>query len=95
MYRISTFVEKKFFHINHVQVLLAEQYLSTGGGWQDNVHGLCAGGFKVGESGPGSGKVLFRPLEVGPKIRESFSRRAWLLLPKKDVTRLAKPILRV
>ncbi len=88
---------RRYSHSDLVhKVLLAEQHLTTGGGWQDNVNGLCPGGFKVGESGPaGEPRVAFSAVPVGEAFRRRFEERVWLLLPRRDVTRLAKPILRV
>jgi len=80
-------------------VLLAEQRMSCGGGWQDNVNGLCAGGFKVGQSGVGREvepeQVTLAAIPVSEEFAKEFEERVRLLLPNKDPTRLAKDILRV
>jgi fucokinase len=82
-------------------VLLAEQTMSCGGGWQDNVNGLCPGGFKMGQSGLGRTdeeppeKVTFQTIKVDAAFTSDFERQTRLLLPRRDLTRLAKPILRV
>ncbi len=74
---------------------LAEQLLSTGGGWQDNVHGLLPGGVRLGKGHKDSQKIehrTFHPLGGGDRLRALESH---FVLLYTGQARLAKNILRV
>ena len=76
-----------------LQVLLLEQMLTTGGGWQDQVGGLTAG-IKVGHS---PAKLPLKIDITYPNISEAslraFSDRLVLIYTGK--TRLARNLLQV
>ena len=75
------------------QVLQCEQMLTTGGGWQDQVGGLCPG-IKVGHSKaelPVKVDVTF--LKVSDEIMRSFGDQLVLVYTGK--TRLARNLLQV
>ena len=74
-------------------MLIIEQMLTTGGGWQDNVGGLIPG-FKISRSqGSLPLKVEAEKLELSEKIVEEFSKR--LVCFYSGRTRLAKNLLQV
>lgn len=54
-------------------VLLVEQMLTTGGGWQDQIGG-CFGGFKMGSSNDSLPlKLNIQPIEVKQDFIASFN----------------------
>ena len=74
-------------------VLLVEQMLTTGGGWQDNVGGLVPG-FKICRAKATLPlKVETQRLDVSPAIVEEFFKRLVFVYTGK--TRLAKNLLQV
>lgn len=73
-------------------VLCAEQLMTTGGGWQDQVGGLVPG-IKLVRSGQGiPQKLEVTTLTLSDKIRKEFDKR--LVLVYTGQRRLAKGILR-
>lgn len=79
----------------------AEQLLTTGGGWQDQIGGLADGAFKLARSAPltfPSAPTVERPLRrraashLLPLFREEFDRRA--VLAYTGTPRLARDLLR-
>lgn len=74
-------------------VLIIEQMLTTGGGWQDNVGGLVPG-FKISRSQASLPlKVEAEKLELSEKTVEELSKR--LVCFYSGRTRLAKNLLQV
>jgi galactokinase/mevalonate kinase-like predicted kinase len=74
------------------EVLVLEQMLTTGGGWQDQVGGLTPG-LKLTTSAPGfPQRLCIRPLRLSPKTRARLADRMFLYYTGH--TRLAKNILR-
>lgn len=74
-------------------VLIIEQMLTTGGGWQDNVGGLVPG-FKIGRSQASLPlKVEWEKLELSEKTVEDMTKR--LVCFYSGRTRLAKNLLQV
>ena len=74
-------------------VLIIEQMLTTGGGWQDNVGGLVPG-FKIGRSQASLPlKVEWEKLELSEKTVEDMIKR--LVCFYSGRTRLAKNLLQV
>lgn len=74
-------------------VLIIEQMLTTGGGWQDNVGGLVPG-FKIGRSQASLPlKVEWEKLELSEKTVEEMTKR--LVCFYSGRTRLAKNLLQV
>jgi len=74
-------------------VLIIEQMLTTGGGWQDNVGGLVPG-FKIGRSQASLPlKVEWENLELSEKTVEEINKR--LVCFYSGRTRLAKNLLQV
>ena len=74
-------------------VLIVEQMLTTGGGWQDNVGGLVPG-FKIGRSQASLPlKVEWEKLELSEKTVEEMTKR--LVCFYSGRTRLAKNLLQV
>ena len=74
-------------------VLVVEQMLTTGGGWQDNVGGLVPG-FKISRSQPSLPlKVEVEKIELSEKTVNEFSKR--LVCFYSGRTRLAKYLLQV
>ena len=74
-------------------VLIIEQMLTTGGGWQDNVGGLVPG-FKIGRSQASLPlKVEWEKLELSEKTVEEITNRLVCFYSGK--TRLAKNLLQV
>lgn len=73
-------------------ILMLEQLLSSGGGWQDQVHGIFPS-IKTVRSGPGELplKISIEQLEVDAGILEKLEKRLILVFTGK--TRLAKDIL--
>ena len=85
----------KYFNILHglAQVLHLEQMLTTGGGWQDQIGGLCPG-IKVGHSPaklPLKIDVTFP--DISTQTIRDFNDRLALVYTGK--TRLAKNLLQV
>ncbi|MGQ9555054.1 MAG: fucose pyrophosphorylase domain-containing protein [Anaerolineae bacterium] len=73
-------------------VLCLEQMLTTGGGWQDQVGGLC-GGIKLATTAPGlPQQIQVEPVALSPQTEAELSRR--LLLVYTGQQRLAKNLLR-
>jgi fucokinase len=73
-------------------VLAAEQMLTTGGGWQDQVGGLT-GGIKLVTSEPGlPQRLAIEPIEPAPGFSAEISQR--LVVIYTGVRRLARNILR-
>lgn len=73
------------------EVLLLEQMLTTGGGWQDQVGGLT-GGIKLVTTQPGlSQRIQIEPVQLSPETRGELSSR--LLLVYTGQQRLAKNLL--
>ena len=74
-------------------VLIVEQMLTTGGGWQDNVGGLLPG-FKIGRSQASLPlKVEWEKVELSEKTVEQIMKR--LVCFYSGRTRLAKNLLQV
>ena len=74
-------------------VLIIEQMLTTGGGWQDNVGGLVPG-FKIGRSQASLPlKVDWENLDLSEKTVEEITKR--LVCFYSGRTRLAKNLLQV
>lgn len=74
-------------------VLIIEQMLTTGGGWQDNVGGLVPG-FKIGRSQASLPlKVEWEKLDLSEKTVEEITKR--LVCFYSGRTRLAKNLLQV
>ena len=74
-------------------VLIIEQMLTTGGGWQDNVGGLVSG-FKIGRSQASLPlKVEWEKLDLSEKTVEEITKR--LVCFYSGRTRLAKNLLQV
>ena len=73
-------------------VLTAEQMITTGGGWQDQVGGIV-GGLKLSSTRPGvPQRLLVEPLELAPGIRAELEER--LILFYTGQTRRTKNLLR-
>ncbi len=73
------------------QVMLLEQKLTAGGGWQDQVGGIYPG-VKMVHSGPGLRQRLrVQPLDWEPEREAEFSRR--FLLYYTGIRRIAKNLL--
>ena len=78
---------------NSSQVLIVEQLLTTGGGWQDQVNGLLPG-VKLGTTKPTEPlKVEFELLDLSPDFRKRLSSH--LLVVYTGKVRLAKNLLQV
>ncbi len=73
-------------------VLMLEQMLTTGGGWQDQVGGLV-GGVKLATTSPGlPQRIRVDPVALAPATRAALAER--LLLVYTGQQRLAKNLLR-
>lgn len=70
-------------------VLYVEQLLTTGGGWQDQVGGLCEGGIKMGTFH--NGEILMEKLSISRQALQFINDRLLLIFTGK--TRLAKNLL--
>lgn len=74
------------------RVLIIEQIMSTGGGWQDQVGGI-APGIKLIESAPGSHQqIQVRSLRIAPETLNELNRRFCLIYTGQR--RLARNLLR-
>ena len=76
------------------QVLIVEQMLTTGGGWQDQVNGLYPG-IKQGRSSKSETDmhVQVRQMELADDFTDELGRHMLLVFTGK--VRLAKNLLRV
>ena len=89
---VAAVVGKQFslHNLMHV-VLMVEQMLTTGGGWQDQVGG-CYPGFKIGVSGDRLPLLVeVHPIAVPPAFLQEFSSHC--LLIHTGQSRLAKNLL--
>lgn len=74
------------------RVLIIEQIMSTGGGWQDQVGGI-APGIKYIETAPGNRQeIKITPLPLSPQAAEELNRRFCLIYTGQR--RLARNLLR-
>lgn len=74
------------------QVLILEQMLTTGGGWQDQVGGLT-GGIKLVSSSPGVPQIItYEPVALSSIVRKRFDEQFVIVFTGQR--RLAKRILR-
>jgi len=74
------------------QVLVLEQMLTTGGGWQDQIGGLTDG-IKFVKSQPGIPQLpIYEPVELSASVRERFDKQ--FVIVYTGLRRLAKRILR-
>lgn len=76
----------------YFQVLLVEQYLTTGGGWQDQVGG-ATGGIKIARFSRQAKQVLLEQLDCDQCFVHEMESK--LLLIYTGRTRLAKNLLQV
>lgn len=74
------------------QVLLIEQYLTTGGGWQDQVGG-ATGGIKISRFSRQTEQILSEQLDCDQHFIDEIESK--LLLIYTGRTRLAKNLLQV
>ena len=88
----------KFFGLSicgdqiYQRVLMIEQIMSTGGGWQDQVGGI-APGIKYIETAPGSHQeIRVNPLNISPQTLDELNRRFCLIYTGQR--RLARNLLR-
>jgi fucokinase len=73
------------------RVMLVEQRMTTGGGWQDQAGGIFPGA-KLISSGPGlQQRIRVRPLAWSGAVQDEFSRR--LVLYYTGIRRIAKGLL--
>jgi len=68
-----------------------EQLLTTGGGWQDQIGGLCEGGVKLGTFK--DGKIHAESVNITKSALKFINDRLLLIFTGK--TRLAKNLLQV
>ena len=77
----------------HGIVLVMEQLMSTGGGWQDQAGGLCPGVKLVTSKPSFNQKLEVKHLNLSPKTKEELNRRFCIIYSGE--TRLASNILTI
>jgi fucokinase len=75
-------------------VLIVEQMLTTGGGWQDQVNGLYPG-IKLGQSSKSEKDLLVTAKRIRPSEEFVEKLASHMLLVFTGKVRLAKNLLRV